>query len=119
MAHAGIDDKMTAVELKHETILIVDPNAPLPGIAAFKRLWFPDAIVTVALNAFEKVVDSFDGFLVTSLPVGILRPCPVVPELLHATALRRASLVAGRRFFLVAFFSALAINCAISSSVCS
>ena len=86
---AGIDFENIAYDLKDDSVGGVYADAPFAGKIALERFGIANAAVAVSLNAREKIVDAANGFAVQRLPVGVLGPCPVVPELLHATALRR------------------------------
>ena len=89
MSRAGMDNKDSGVNLEHEPVGGIYADAPPTRKATFKRFRLPDAVIAIAFNAFEKIVDALDGFLVTYLPIGIFRPCPVIPKLLHVTVLWR------------------------------
>ena len=86
---AGIDFENIAYDLKDDSVGGVYADAPFPGKIALKRFGIANAAVAVSLDACEEVVDSANGFAVLRLPVGVFGPCPVMPEFLHATALRR------------------------------
>ena len=86
---ARIDFQDIAYDLKDDSVGGVYADAPFAGKIALERFGIANAAVAVSLNASEKIVDATNGFAVLRLPVGVLGPCPVVPELLHATALRR------------------------------
>ena len=89
MTCAGVNGYFAADNLENETICLVNTDAPPASKVAFKWLWFADAVVAVAINAFEQFVDALDGLLVARLPIGIFRPGSVVPDLFHAATLRR------------------------------
>ena len=93
MPCAGVDFKCFADESEYYSVGFVDAYAPPAGKVAFEWFRLPYAIVAVAVNAFEEVVYSLESLLVAALPVRIFLPCPVVPELLHATVLRRRVVV--------------------------
>ena len=93
MPCAGIDNEGTVFYRKDESISAVYSYAPFPGTIAFKRLRLADAVVAVAFNAFKKVVDSLECFLVAALPVRVFLPGQIVPNLSHATVLRRRTVV--------------------------
>ena len=88
MACAGIYFEHSVDESEYYSVGFVDAYAPPAGKVAFERFWLPYAIVSVAVNALKKVVYSLERLLVAALPVRVFLPCPVVPELLHATVLR-------------------------------
>ena len=94
---AGIDFENIAYDLKDDSVGGVYADAPFAGKIALERFGIANAAVAVSLNACEKIVDAANGFAVLRLPVGVLGPCPVMPEFLHATALRRR-FRAGRDF---------------------
>ena len=75
--------------LEDKAVRLVYADAPPASKIAFKRFRFADAVVAVAVNAFEKFIDALDGLLVARLPIGIFRLGAVVPYFLHATTLRR------------------------------
>ena len=102
---AGIDFQDIAYDLKDDSVGGVYADTPFTGEIALERFGIANAAVAVPLDASEKVVDSANGFAVQRLPVGVLGPCPVVPELLHAMALRRRLLTG--RCLARAVFSAL------------
>lgn len=86
---AGIDFQDIAYDLKDDSVGGVYADTPFTGEIALERFGIANAAVAVSLDACEEVVDSANGFAVLRLPVGVFGPRPVVPELLHATALRR------------------------------
>ena len=86
---ARIDFQDIAYDLKDDSVGGVYTDAPFAGKIALERFGIANAAVAVSLNACEKIVDAANGFAVLRLPVGVLGPCPVMPEFLHATALRR------------------------------
>ena len=86
---AGIDFQDIACDLKDDSVGGVYADTPFTGEIALERFGIANAAVAVSLNAREKIVDAANGFAVLRLPVGVLGPCPVMPEFLHATALRR------------------------------
>ena len=92
---AGIDFQDIACNLKDYSVGGVYAYTPFAGEIALERFGIADAVVAVPLDASEKVVDSAKRFPVLRLPIGVFGPCPVVPEFLHATALRRR-LLTGR-----------------------
>ena len=89
MARAGIDLERVVFDLEDDSVLLVNADAPPARKVAFERFWFPNAIVTVALYALQKLIDALDGLFVARLPLGIFRPGSVVPNLFHAATLRR------------------------------
>ena len=89
MTCAGMNGYFTIGNLEDESICPVNTDAPPTSKVAFKGFGFADAVVAVAIDALEKFVDALDGLLVARLPIGIFRPGLVVPDLFHATALRR------------------------------
>ena len=86
---AGIDFENIAYDLKDDSVGGVYADAPFAGKIALERFGIANAAVAVSLNAREKIVDAANGFAVLCLPVGVFGPRPVMPEFLHATALRR------------------------------
>ena len=86
---AGIDFQDIACDLKDDSVGGVYADTPFTGEIALERFGIADATVAVSLDACEEVVDSAKRFPVLRLPIGVFGPCPVVPEFLHATALRR------------------------------
>ena len=86
---AGIDFENIAYDLKDDSVGGVYADTPFTGEIALERFRIANAAVAVPLDACEKVVDAANGFAVLRLPVGVFGPCPVMPEFLHATALRR------------------------------
>ena len=92
---AGIDFQDIACDLKDDSVGGVYADTPFTGEIALERFGIADATVAVSLDACEEVVDSAKRFPVLRLPIGVFGPCPVVPEFLHATALRR-QLLTGR-----------------------
>ena len=101
---ARIDFQDIAYDLKDDSVGGVYADAPFAGKIALERFGIANAVVTVSLNACEKIVDTANGLAVLCLPVGVLGPCPVVPELFHVTILRRR-LHAGRDFARTGFFA--------------
>ena len=89
MARAGIDLERVVFDLEDDSVLLVNADAPPARKVAFERFWFPNAIVTVALYALQKLIDALDGLFVAPLPFKVFFPGAIVPELLHATDLRR------------------------------
>ena len=89
MSGAGIDFQDIACNLKDYSVGGVYADTPFAGEIALERFGIANAAVAVSLNAREKIVDAANGFAVLRLPVGVFGPCPVMPEFLHATALRR------------------------------
>ena len=96
MASAGIDLKRVAFNLEYDAVLLVNADAPHARKIAFERLWFANAIVAVALYALQKLIDALDGLFVAPLPFKVFFPCAIIPELLHATDLRRCVVEARR-----------------------
>ena len=125
MTSTGIDFQGVARNLEYNPIGGVDSDAPFPRKVALERFRFPYAIKTVAINAFEKVVDAFRHLRVALNDVAELIPGFVVPDFSHAECLRRAEdLSVSRCFALARLFafcgvSASAIRRSTSSSVCS
>lgn len=119
MSCTGMNDDLVPGDLEHQPVLLVNADTPPAREVAFERLWIADAVVAISVDARKKSVDALCHSCIELDRFDELLPSSVVPNLLHATAPRRASLAAGRHFFLFALFSALAISCAISSSVCS
>ena len=101
---AGIDFQDIACDLKDDSIGGVYADTPFAGEIALERFGIADATVAVPLDASEKVVDSAKRFPVLRLPIGVFGPCTVVPEFLHATALRR-QLLTGRCLVRAGFFA--------------
>ena len=125
MTSTGIDFQGVARNLEYNPIGGVDSDAPFPRKVALERFRFPYAIKAVAINAFEKVVDTLRHFCVALNDAAELIPGFVVPDFFHAARLRCVEArFALRRFAIVRPLvfcrsSASAIRRATSSSVCS
>ena len=125
MTCTGIDFQGVARNLEYDSVGGIYSDAPFPRKVAFERFRLADAVVAIAINAFEKIVDALRHFRVALNDVAELIPGFVVPDFFHAERLRRAEdLFVAWRFSLVrplAFCSASAsaIRRSTSSSVCS
>ena len=80
--------------------LAVASNAPESSLAPIlahcgvaERFGFPDAGISVALDVTDERIDSAEGLPVLRLPVLVIRPRAIVPQLVHR---RRPRVRAGR-----------------------
>ncbi len=76
---AGIDDQLVFNNLENETVGFVDVNTPPSGKISAEWFRLTNAVVAVTVDALEKCVDFLEHSSVATLPVGIFRPCAVVP----------------------------------------
>ena len=116
----GIDDQLVIDNLEDESVCLVDANTPPSGKISAEWFRLTNAVVAVAVYAFEKLVDAFRHLGVDRNNVAKLFPRLVMPNFLHADNLRRACCFReGRALCRLSFFSASSRSFCISSSVCS
>ena len=57
----------------NQTVLLVNTAAPIPGVVSDQRLRVSDAVITVAFNVRNQLIDAAKGFLVLPKPVDLPR----------------------------------------------
>jgi hypothetical protein len=62
-----------------KTVCAVNAPTPVSSIVFFQWLGLPYAAIAVAVNIFEKLIDTPAGFLVLLLPRQIVIPRLVIP----------------------------------------
>ena len=61
-------------------------GGPIPGVVSDQRLRVPDAVITVAFNVRNQLIDAAKGFLVLLKPVEVIFPGSFVPLLFHLSS---------------------------------
>ena len=87
MPAAGKDDEFLPGDAEHEPVRGVDADAPPTRQIAAQGFGLSDATVAVALDVADELVDAAEGLAVLALPPLVIRPCAVVPALIHRGAM--------------------------------
>ena len=58
MAHAGVYDEHTIVNLEDKSIRLVYPHTPPTIEFTLERFWLANAIVTIPINALDELINT-------------------------------------------------------------
>ena len=78
---------VSAFDFIDETVLFVDGAAVPCREVAFQRLRVSKPVIAVALDVGEQLIDFFERLFVLRLPVHVIVPAIVCPNLVHVHAL--------------------------------
>ncbi len=69
----------------HQPIHIINPTTPKPTHIFLQWFWFPNTIKISSLNIFQQYINTLSYFLILCLPVDIILPCLIKPNLFHSS----------------------------------
>ena len=73
--------KLTVLDFVDKPVCIVDSAAPVATQIVFQRFGFSYSVKRVTLNILDEQVNAFQSFSVLALPVKVIRPSLISPEI--------------------------------------
>ena len=98
------DDKFAVlVDSVYETVFVVDMPRPPTGHVATKLFWMPDAVIRIAVDVLDEMIEPFKDFFVLCLPVQVVFPGSVSPRFVHISISILDEFVGGKFPFICLF----------------
>jgi hypothetical protein len=105
MSAAVSDDKFAALaDPVYETVFVIYTPRPPAGHVAAKLFGVANAVIRVAVDVLDELIEPFQDFFVPRLPIQVVLPGSVSPRFVHISALDE---FVGGKFAFVSLFDGL------------
>jgi hypothetical protein len=105
MSAAVSDDNFAAlVDPVYKTVFVVYTSRPPAGHIAAKLFGVANAVIRIAIDVLDELIEPFQDFFVPRLPIQVVLPGSVSPRFVHISALDE---FVGGKFAFVSLFDGL------------